>query len=218
MFRRRLLALAGLLLLSGCLYGARERADEAVGALAAQPFDLAPPAEVKPAASASAPAPAKKAEAPAVGTMDVETTAYMQATGDQPPPGGKRRLEPPIPAEIPGSETPLLKLPKDPAERQRAIRRIYPELPPLPDRADRPLPGPDGHPYTLADLQQLAAANSPQLRQAACDVEAARGQPDPGQGLPQPHGRLERAALQRRQHRRASRGPSSTRRSRSPAS
>jgi cobalt-zinc-cadmium efflux system outer membrane protein len=37
------------------------------------------------------------------------------------------------------------------------------------------LPGPDGHPYTLADLQQLAAANSPTLRQAASDVEAARG-------------------------------------------
>ena len=38
-----------------------------------------------------------------------------------------------------------------------------------------PLPGPNGRPYTLADLQQLAAANSPTLRQAASDVEAARG-------------------------------------------
>jgi cobalt-zinc-cadmium efflux system outer membrane protein len=38
-----------------------------------------------------------------------------------------------------------------------------------------PLPGPDGRPYTLADLQRLAAANSPTLRQAASDVEAAKG-------------------------------------------
>ena len=38
-----------------------------------------------------------------------------------------------------------------------------------------PLPGPNGQPYTLAELQRLAAANSPALRQAASDVEAARG-------------------------------------------
>ena len=38
-----------------------------------------------------------------------------------------------------------------------------------------PQPGPNGRPYTLADLQRLAAANSPTLRQAASDVEAARG-------------------------------------------
>ena len=36
-------------------------------------------------------------------------------------------------------------------------------------------PGPEGKPYTLADLQRLAAANSPTLRQAASDVEAAKG-------------------------------------------
>ena len=36
-------------------------------------------------------------------------------------------------------------------------------------------PGPGGKPYTLADLQRLAAANSPTLRQAASDVEAAKG-------------------------------------------
>ena len=38
-----------------------------------------------------------------------------------------------------------------------------------------PQPGPDGRPYTLADFQRLAAANNPALRQAASDVEAARG-------------------------------------------
>jgi len=34
-------------------------------------------------------------------------------------------------------------------------------------------PAPNGRPFTLDDLQRLAAANSPVLRQAASDVEAA---------------------------------------------
>ena len=38
-----------------------------------------------------------------------------------------------------------------------------------------PLPGPGGRPFTLSDFQHIAAVNSPQLRQAASDVEAARG-------------------------------------------
>jgi cobalt-zinc-cadmium efflux system outer membrane protein len=62
----------------------------------------------------------------------------------------------------------------DPEEKQEVIRKLYPELPPLPTEPT-PLPGPNGHPYTLADLQQLAAENSPTLRQAASDVEAAKG-------------------------------------------
>ena len=59
-------------------------------------------------------------------------------------------------------------------ERERAIDRIYPDLPPLPVEP-KLLPGPGGNPYTLADLQRMAAANSPTLRQAASDVEAAKG-------------------------------------------
>jgi cobalt-zinc-cadmium efflux system outer membrane protein len=79
-----------------------------------------------------------------------------------------------IPPDIPGSEAPRVLLPKEPKARSEEIQRLYPELPPLPEEP-KPLPGPNGHPYTLADLQQLAAVNSPQLRQAASDVEAARG-------------------------------------------
>ena len=37
------------------------------------------------------------------------------------------------------------------------------------------LPGPGERPYTLADLHKLAAENSPALRQAISDIEAARG-------------------------------------------
>lgn len=174
--RRRLLALSGFLFLSGCLYHARERADEAVCTLAAQPFDLQPPAAETKTKAAPSSAPAKEAATPPAPALDVQTTAYMQAESqpDQPP-VRKPRFEPKIPPEVPGSETPLLKpLPREPAARQRALEQLYPELPPLPEEPI-PLPGPEGRPYTLADLQQLAAANSPELRQAASDVEAARG-------------------------------------------
>ena len=61
-----------------------------------------------------------------------------------------------------------------PEQKQQAIRRLYPELPPLP-ATPTPLPGPNGRPYTLADLQKLAAENSPTLRQAVSDVKAAEG-------------------------------------------
>ena len=54
------------------------------------------------------------------------------------------------------------------------IKKLYPELPSMPSEP-RPLPGPDGHPYTLSSFQQLAAQFNPNLKQAVSDVEAARG-------------------------------------------
>ncbi len=48
------------------------------------------------------------------------------------------------------------------------------QLPPLTEEP-QPQLSPAGQPYTLDDLQRLAAANSPTLRQAAADVENARG-------------------------------------------
>ena len=105
--------------------------------------------------------------------MDVQTVAYLDS-GSSPnqPLAGERRLDLKIPPEIPGSEARRLELPKEPLEKQREIERLFPELPPLVSEPI-PVPGPNGRPYTLADLQQIAAANSPQLRQAAADVEAA---------------------------------------------
>jgi cobalt-zinc-cadmium efflux system outer membrane protein len=176
---RRLLALSGLLLLGGCLYHVRERVDEVTCDLAARPYDHQPerPAETKSGAAAPAAARGLGARPSSQGpALDIQTTAFMQAD-NQPPSPAQARSEPPeikIPPEIPGSETRRIELPRDAAAKQRTIRRIYPKLPPLPEEP-KPLPGPDGKPYTLADLQQLAAAHSPQLRQAASDVEAARG-------------------------------------------
>jgi cobalt-zinc-cadmium efflux system outer membrane protein len=183
-----MLALGGMLLMSGCLYHARERVDEALGALAAHPFDLQPtvPSETKPGSETS-PVGLKKPDVlPA--PMDVKTAAYMQVqTAPGQPAGGKPKLEPKIPPEIPGSEAAPIRLPPiaEKEARQRAIDQLYPELPPLPAEP-APLPGPEGRPYTLADLQQIAASNSPELRQAASDVEAARGNLIQARAYPNP--------------------------------
>jgi cobalt-zinc-cadmium efflux system outer membrane protein len=182
MSRRRLLALWAFLFLGGCLYHAREQADLTVCDLAARPFDLQPtqPQDTKGGAPKSAPEPVKKAEGVSGSTsqtpaLDVQTTAFMQPNKDlQQPAQARPRIDLTIPPEIPGSEAPRIILPKDKTALQREIQRIYPELPPLPEEPV-PRPGPDGQPYTLSALQQLAAANSPDLRQAAADVEAARG-------------------------------------------
>src|SRR5262249_31511600 len=77
---------------------------------------------------------------------------------------------------VPGSEAPEITLPREmtPEQREREVARLYPELPSLPVEPTVQ-PGPGGRPYTLAELQRIAAANSPTLRQAAADVEAAKG-------------------------------------------
>jgi cobalt-zinc-cadmium efflux system outer membrane protein len=75
-----------------------------------------------------------------------------------------------IPRRMPGSETPAIKLPAT----EDGIDELYPALQPLPDEP-RMLPGPDGRPYSLSDLQRIAAANSPALRQAVARVNEARG-------------------------------------------
>src|ERR1700730_2025116 len=95
---RRLLALCGFLLLSGCLYNARQPADQALCDLAARPYDLLPAsAENQASASTSSARPTTSAPAgpiPVVQEVDAQTTAYMQATSDQKAQERKPRLEP----------------------------------------------------------------------------------------------------------------------------
>jgi cobalt-zinc-cadmium efflux system outer membrane protein len=194
MRRLRLLLVSGLLLTGGCLWPVREKTDRSVAELAARPFDLtpdfpaqprapAPPADGAPPAAA---APTREGAAAGLPPADVQAAAYVQAgAGPGQPEGRRPRLDLHIPPEIPGSEAPLIKLPQDRAAKEREVRRIYPELPPLPEEPAA-LPGPGGRPYTLADLQQLAAANSPTLRQAASDVEAARGNVIQARAYPNP--------------------------------
>ncbi|MGO8750808.1 MAG: TolC family protein [Thermoguttaceae bacterium] len=200
MVRFRHLAIAVILLLSGCVYHARERADQSVSALACHPYDQqppAPPAGPSATPAASPPVPAKPVPNEGASTlppqaMDVQTVAWLdsgqplnQSPGTDQRLVGEKHLDLNIPPEIPGSEARRLELPKDPAAKQRAIERLFPELPPLPAEPI-PVSGPNGKPYTLADLQQIAAANSPQLRQAASDVEAARGNMIQANAYPNP--------------------------------
>ncbi len=93
-----------------------------------------------------------------------------------PPKEGKQRLV--IPPELPGADAPPIKLPpllpKTPEEREKIIQKLYQQPPPLGAELE-PAPGPQGRPLTLADLQELASANSPVLRRALADINAARG-------------------------------------------
>lgn len=181
MSMRSKVACVALLLLSGCVYHAREHANQAVCDLAAHPFDLPPPESTGGASNGSsgsrilAPGVKSAKLAPVGPAWDVQTTAFVQTAPkgkDDTAAEIKGRLK--IPDALPGAEAALIDLPKDKADRKNAIAQLYPELPPLPT-PPAALPGPEGHPYTLSELQQIAAEASPVLRQAASDVEAARG-------------------------------------------
>ena len=179
---RRLFALASVLLLSGCLYHATEHTDEAVCALTAHPIDLAPGAD----APGSPKPPDKTGAAVPVPATDVRTAALMAAADEAQP-----KIERPavkIPPDVPAADTPLVpnfnKLPKE--EQLAAIRKLYPPLPALEDEPAA-LPGPNGKPYTLTQLQQIAAGNSPTLRQAASDVQAAQGALEAAEAYPNPN-------------------------------
>lgn len=125
----------------------------------------------------------------AEGTGDPGTAvqaARPSAASQKPAEGFEERLR--LPKGLPGAEAELKLPPRtaSEAERKKAIAALYPPLPPLPP-GPQPQPGPNGHPYTLAELQQLALANSPSLRQATADVEAARGAARQAGAYPNPN-------------------------------
>ncbi|HVX11861.1 MAG TPA: TolC family protein [Pirellulales bacterium] len=256
MFRRRLLLLAGLLLVTGCTWPVRQRTNQTVCRLANQPYDVRPdnnaqisqaPTEgtlaggasrgaQKPTTSATSGIAAQPAPTTPARAVEVERKQLGSATGQQNElrfsdarpastdlpldAGAETWLEPPvglpaaaktdggvrnasggspgtvrpaawsqpalgdsridvrlplsIPDRLPGSETPAVNVPDERAALAHAIEGIYPALPPLPVEP-RMAPGPNGRPYTLTELQRIAAANSPPLRQAVADVQAAQG-------------------------------------------
>ena len=189
----RHLAIIALLLVAGCAYDSRAHVDQSVGALLGHPYDQQPPAATVSPSATPPPVPPNDGAVPLnegaawpPQAVDVQTVTWLESgpSRDQPPPA-EQRLDLNIPAEVPGSEARRLELPKDPAAKQREIERLFPALPPLP-AAPTAVAGPNGRPYTLADLQQIAAANSPQLRQAAADVEAARGNMIQANAYPNP--------------------------------
>jgi cobalt-zinc-cadmium efflux system outer membrane protein len=207
MARYKHLTITAILLFSGCAYNTQSRVDQSVGEQTSRPYDQQPPAPAglpaAPAAPAAPamPAPSASANIAPRAAMDVRTVAFLQgepapnllAADPQPvnqqpadqPPAARQRLDLDIPAAVPGSEARRIELSKDPQAKQREIERLYPPLPPL-VAEPMPLPGPDGRPFTLSDFQHIAAVNSPQLKQAAADVETARGNMIQANAYPNP--------------------------------
>jgi cobalt-zinc-cadmium efflux system outer membrane protein len=148
---RRLTLPLSLLLLAGCSYPYCADPDRVACELAARPID------VRPAAAEPAPAPAQPAKEP-------------------PAPSGLQPV--PVPREVPGANVPPVQVPPlekgKEAARDREIERLFPALPP-PGENPQPPPWPQGRPLELHDLQQIALASSPVVKQATADVDAARG-------------------------------------------
>jgi cobalt-zinc-cadmium efflux system outer membrane protein len=170
---------------AGCHAPRLETIDRSVADLASRPFDLAPVVldSVRSDKKTDDDTPIGR---PGASSRGVEPAAFQvsgNAPGQVAPVLQRYQLD--IPKAVPGSDTPLIKVPADQAEREKAVDRIYPGQAALP-KEPVPQPGPNGRPYTLTDLQQLAAANSPQLRQAASDVEAARGNLIQARAYPNP--------------------------------
>jgi len=83
-----------------------------------------------------------------------------------------------IPSDLPGAETPQIKLPsvdtKNSVERQQAIEKMFPPLPAVGEEFCATA-APQAKPLTLKDLEEMARINSPIIRQAMADVRAANG-------------------------------------------
>jgi outer membrane protein, heavy metal efflux system len=152
MWKRNSAWIIGLVLLAGCQSPVQRDVDSLVCKSAAQPLDVSSfliPEKIPPAPPALSP----------------DTPQFV------------KKFE--VPGSVPGSDAPRILLPdkfeKLPEkDKQTAIERFFKlrmEVGPDPV----PVPGPEGHPLSLADLQKLAREHSPLLRQAASDIEAADG-------------------------------------------
>jgi cobalt-zinc-cadmium efflux system outer membrane protein len=141
----------GLLLLAGCSYPYCADPDRVARDLAARPIDVRP--------ATAEPAP----------------TAAARPAKEPPTPSGLQPV--PVPQEVPGADVPAVQVPPlekgKEAARDREIERLFPAL--LPPGENPQPPGPQGRPLELHDLQQIALASSPAIKQAAADVDAARG-------------------------------------------
>lgn len=115
----------------------------------------------------------------ATGPADVQAAACLTAPAKEPPKAelGKKPQAFELPPTLPGADAPPLVPPRfppgtPPEERQRAIREAYPELT---TAADSTSGFAAGEPVTLAALQEMALANSPAIRRAQADADAAYG-------------------------------------------
>ncbi len=133
-----------------------------------------PPTPLRTFPAAFAPPPVEATPA----TVGVAELVVQKPAGEQPPKEKppttpvSERLQ--LPADLPGSGVPRIRLPEKRAEREAAIKSLFPTLPALPSPY-QPVPGPEGKPLTLPELRDMALARNPLIRQASASVEAARG-------------------------------------------
>jgi cobalt-zinc-cadmium efflux system outer membrane protein len=83
-----------------------------------------------------------------------------------------------LPPDLPGSSAPDIHLPPlapgvSQAQRDAAISRLYEKLPVA--EVEFPPPGAEEHPLTLCELEQTAVQQNPLMREAAADIQTARG-------------------------------------------
>lgn len=162
---------------SGCLHHVHELVDESICERARDPIDIQRESgseileKEKKLISEKAAEEALKApkDRPVDGLLDSMLEKQQMD-------GLKERLK--IPPGLPGAKEPPVTLPPlddaNPGKRNAALERLYAPLPDLAPDYEPPL-GPDGKPYTLADLQKIAMTNSPKIKQAYAAVAAARG-------------------------------------------
>jgi len=202
--------------IGGCQSGGDVCVGQRVRGIASCPLDVTPAPgaggdtrEAPPSESVPAPIPAPAAN-PASSSdgarqeqpsAKIETVAYREGQSSTPASAAtpevpvRRAGEKPktleIPREIPGAEAPPLRLPPlsaetTPAQRQSEIEKLYHELSVV-TPAVGPQPVPGTAPLNLEQLQYLAVTHSPLIRQAASDVEAARGAMLQAGAYPNPH-------------------------------
>jgi cobalt-zinc-cadmium efflux system outer membrane protein len=97
-----------------------------------------------------------------------------------------QRLE--LPPTLPGATAPFQIPPRTatPEERAEAYRQLFPKLPAL-EPAPRAAPGPYGHPLTLTELQQIAIATNPTIRETVAMVKAMEGAARQAGAYPNPN-------------------------------
>jgi cobalt-zinc-cadmium efflux system outer membrane protein len=108
------------------------------------------------------------------GDFPAATTSASETRDELKPAEKSRRFS--IPPELPGANAPPLQLPpmdgsQTPEQKRSIAQSLFPDVQSLDESADEA----PAELMTLTSLQQLAVDNSPVIRQAAADVEAARG-------------------------------------------
>ena len=175
MSSRRFCWALGLVLLGGC-HLPPENSDAVVAALASRTRDVEPPAPAEATPTTPPAEPVRRVSLSLETDPDdgptVRRAAAVQMDKTLPPERPRRPLD--IPPGLPGGNAPPIRMPEGEREKERALQELYPPLPPLPPDL-HPASGPDGLPLTLSDLQTLATANNPSVKNAVAAVAAARG-------------------------------------------